>query len=280
MNYRHAFHAGNFADVMKHTALLLVLEHLQKKETGFFCLDTHAGRGLYNLLGSEASKTGEANEGVARVQGVPQDSIPHAFLLYLRLIDALNSDPAQKLYPGSPWFISQMMRKQDRALFYEKHPEDYAALNKSITAKNIRSICDDGWHTIKSKLPPLEKRGLVLVDPPFEQEGEFQRLAEAAFGISKRFSTGTALLWYPIKGTRDRETLVDAVKTLGLPALCLELHRQRPNDPKRLDGSGLIVLNPPWGFDDTMAEALAWMSRLYSTGAGATSICKWVVKKT
>ncbi len=280
MNYRHAFHAGNFADVMKHTALLLVLDHLQKKDTPFFCLDTHAGRGVYNLLGPEASKTGEHTDGVERLIALNQTNLPSAFSLYLRLIEELNSDPAQKLYPGSPWLISKMLRTNDKAVFYEKHPDDFAVLKKSQSAKNIRVVGDDGWHALKSKLPPLEKRGLVLIDPPYEQPDEFQRLGDAAFEVAKRFATGTALLWYPVKGTRDRELLLERLKALLVPSLCLELYLRRPNDPKRLDGSGLIVLNPPWGFEKLMAEALEWMARVYASGAGSASIAKWIVKKT
>src|SRR3974390_699594 len=197
MNYRHAYHAGNFADVVKHVVLVGILLHLRRKEAPFRVIDTHAGRGIYDLAGEAAARTGEANEGIKRLDDLmPGETLPEALSAYLRIVRTFGPDR----YPGSPLIAAQLLREKDRLIAIESIPEEEAALRRTLAhVPNAKSQCADGYARLASLLPPPERRGLVLIDPPYEAENEFARVAEMLSMARKRFATGLYLVWYPIK---------------------------------------------------------------------------------
>lgn len=280
MNYRHAFHAGNFGDVLKHTALCLVLQHMRKKDSPFFVLDTHAGRGSYDLIGIEAEKTGEAKAGIQKLWRVIERA-PEGFAPYHQLLLKFNSKEVLKIYPGSPQLTNVLLRAQDRALFYEKHPGECAVLQGMMRGrKNIQVKCEDGWAALKAKLPPKERRGLVLIDPPFEQGDEFSQILENIMEAVKRFANGIYLIWYPIKALTDRDRLAKQLRQFKrVDILRCELHLRKPNHPKRLDGAGLVVINPPWKFSQQLHEALGFLMPLFEIDKGSAALVEYLVRK-
>ena len=271
MNYRHAYHAGNFADVMKHAILALVIEHMKLKEKPFFLLDTHAGTGETDLSGIEAQKTGEFHAGIARVLAA---EAPHAALApYLA---ALGDDPLMH-YPGSPLIAARMARETDRLAFCELHPEDAAALRQNF-ARDARVKCHamDGYAALKSMLPPKERRGIVLIDPPFESRDEFARLFEALLDATARFATGTYILWYPVKDPSVSGAFLERLAEAGPPkTLCLELHIMAA-DPARMTGCGLVVVNPPWTLAGSARDMLDWLAETLAQAPGARAREEWL----
>ena len=266
MNYRHSFHAGNFADVVKHVALAAILAHLHKKDSPFAVIDTHAGRGLYDLSSDEARRTGEAATGIDRVRGL---DMPEALARYLALVE--ESGPGR--YPGSPLIAAKMLRPQDRLVAIEKQPEEAALLKNALApSRKARVEEGDGYARLLALLPPPERRGLVLVDPPFEAPDEFERAAEALRGAIRRFATGIYLVWYPIKSPAAARAFVSEVLTAGaVKALTIEAGIDAAEG--RLSRAGLLVLNPPYGFDAAMEGALAVIApRL----PGGTARLAWV----
>lgn len=281
MNYRHAYHAGNFADVMKHAVLALVVEHLKKKEKPFFQLDTHAGTGMTDLSGEEAQKTGEYGQGIARLLAAAN---PHPALgAYLDAVRALGGSPLAR-YPGSPALMAHLARANDRLAFCELHPEDAAALRANFR-RDARVKCHemDGYTALKAMLPPKERRGLILIDPPFEDRGEFDALARALSEATRRFATGTFLLWYPVKDPSVSGAFLERLAAEGPPkTLALELHVMAA-DPARMTGSGMIVVNPPFSLTGEGADGksairslLDWLAKTLSQGPGARAREEWV----
>lgn len=265
MNYRHAYHAGNFADVMKHVLVTRIVEYLKRKEKAFRVIDTHAGVGLYDLSGGEAEKTGEWQRGIRRLREArPEGEIVNLLRPFLSVVEAVNQEGSDRFYPGSPLIVRHLLRKQDRLTAIELHPEDAASL-KTLFAGDVqvRVIELDGWLALGAHLPPKEKRGLVLVDPPFEDEGEFGRLAEGLQKAFRRWPGGTYALWYPIK---DREAVADfraRLKASTIPdILDLRLEIRPPSPDARLDGSGMIVVNPPFTLKEEMSRILPFLTKL------------------
>lgn len=282
MNYRHAYHAGNFGDVLKHVVLALVLDHLKQKPAPFFVLDTHAGRGVYSLRSVEAGKTGEWRDGVGRLWAArPATPAGDALKPWLDVIEGLNPDGRLTRYPGSPELVARIKRPIDRAVFVERHPEEARALTRRfVAAERISVLEGDGWRAVARHLPPLERRGLVLIDPPFEEAPDFVRLSAALKDGVRRFATGTYLLWYPVKGTDDVKGLISAAAALAIPkTLRVELHIHRPNNPRRLDGAGLIVVNPPWTLESALASLLPLLAVELATGPGAGHILEWLTEE-
>lgn len=249
MNYRHGFHAGNFADVPKHVALVAILTHLKKKEAPFAVLDTHAGRGAYDLASEQAQKTGEAAGGIGRLAGLTGD-LPPALAQYLECVGQ------GAAYPGSPLIAARLMRPQDRLVAIEKHPEECAQL-KAVLAPWRKAVVEaaDGYLRLPKLLPPPERRGLVLMDPPFEAVDEFERLGAALRAACRRFATGIYLVWYPIKSQSASDAFVGEALTAGRPALTIEIAVDAPEG--KLARSGLLVLNPPYGFIEEMGAVMA-----------------------
>ena len=259
MNYRHAYHAGNFADVVKHAVLCRLVEYLKQKDKAFRVVDTHAGIGRYDLASVEAGKTGEWQGGIRRLFEHALE--PRALTLlrpYLQAVRAENPDGDIRRYPGSPLIIRHLLRSQDRLTAIELHPEDAARL-KAVFAGDFqtRVIELDGWQALGAHLPPKEKRGLVLVDPPFEEEGEFPRLVENLRRAHRRWPGGIYALWYPIKDRKAVAAFRAALQETGIPKLldiCFEI-RPASNEPS-LDGSGMVVVNPPFTLEGELRVLL------------------------
>ncbi|PBB78347.1 23S rRNA (adenine(2030)-N(6))-methyltransferase RlmJ [Mesorhizobium sp. WSM3879] len=249
MNYRHAYHAGNFADVVKHAVLSRLVEYLKQKDKAFRVIDTHAGIGRYDLASVEAGKTGEWQGGIGRLSEAALEPRTAALLQpYLEAVRLENPDGGLRRYPGSPLIVRHLLRKQDRLTAIELHSEDAARL-KAVFAGDIqtRVIELDGWLALGAHLPPKEKRGLVLVDPPFEEEGEFQRLVENLRRAHRRWPGGIYALWYPIKDRKAVAAFRAALKETGIPKLLDIGFEIRPaSSEPSLDGSGLVVVNPPF----------------------------------
>lgn len=240
MNYRHAFHAGNFADCVKHALLVWIVRALARKATPFRVLDTHAGCGRYDLL-AEAERTGEWRAGIARILGDP----PAPLADYAALVERLG------LYPGSPLLVRTLLRDEDRLACCELHPDDAAALRRLFARdRHVAVHHRDGYEAVRALLPPPERRGLVLLDPPFEREDEWDRLLGALREGTRRFAGGVYAAWYPIKGRAAARAFHGRVRDAGLrDVVAAELWLREPVDAARLDGCGLLVRNPPWGFE-------------------------------
>jgi 23S rRNA (adenine2030-N6)-methyltransferase len=250
MNYRHSYHAGNFADIVKHLAEVAVLTHLAKKDAPFAVIDSHAGRGRYDLASAEARKTGEAGAGIEKLRAL---SGPPLLDRYLGLV----ANTGEGSYPGSPLIAARMLRPQDRLVAVEKHPEEAASL-RQLLAPWLRARVEegDGYARLLSLLPPPERRGLVLVDPPFEAPDEFETLGRTLRESLRRFANGIYLIWYPIKSDAAANAFVGEVLAAGAAkALTIEIAIDVPDG--KLGRAGLLVLNPPFQFDAEMEAALA-----------------------
>lgn len=246
MNYRHGYHAGNFADVIKHIALVTILLHLKKKETGFAVVDSHAGRGLYDLAGTDAARTGEAQRGIGRLRDLGGE-MPEALTAYLALACA-NDD----LYPGSPLIAAKLLRAQDRLTAIEKHAEEFAVLQEVLAPfRNATAEQGDGYRRTLKLLPPPSRRGLVLLDPPFESPEEFSLLAQTAREAWRKFATGIYLVWYPVKSPGEAKAFIGEVLAGGMEKV-LEIQIAIDAPEAKLGRAGLLVINPPYGFEDVM----------------------------
>lgn len=282
MNYRHSFHAGNFADVMKHVVLVRIVEYLKRKEKAFRVIDTHAGVGMYDLGGSEATRSGEWIEGIGRVLR-DQGRTPAAHLLapYLQVVSAARAD-GRNLYPGSPWIVRHLLRKQDRLSAIELHPDDVQSLSGLFAADfQVRVTHLDGWLALGAHLPPKEKRGLVLVDPPFEIDGEFDRLLDGAIKVHRRWAGGILALWYPIKDKAAVRRFREGLARSGIPkVLDLRLLVRGESAEPRLIGSGMIIINPPFVLEEEMRVILPALSKLLQLDDGAAWDAVWLTKQS
>ena len=274
MNYRHGFHAGNFADLLKHLALCELLRLLTAKDKKLFVLDTHAGVGGYDLSGGLAARTREAESGIVKLMAMPRAGQPAAVARYLAAVAAYDrkfgrGSGALRHYPGSPRLVRAGLRPGDRFVACELHAEDALALKREFAGdRGIEVRQADGYQALKALMPPVERRGLVLLDPPFEAADEFDRLARALKQALRRFATGCYAVWYPIK---DEAAVATFKATLaGVKALILEL-RLRDAPEGKLAACGLAVINPPWTFQEAMAEALPWLGSALDAGAMLTS---------
>jgi 23S rRNA (adenine2030-N6)-methyltransferase len=249
MNYRHAFHAGNFADCMKHALLVRLLRALAAKPTPFRVLDTHAGIGAYDLSSPEAERTGEWRDGIGRLRDITEGPLAD----YVALAGSAGE------YPGSPVLIRALLRPQDFLSACELHPDDAATLRARFRRDpQVAVHLRDGWEALKGLTPFPEKRGLVLVDPPFEQPGEYERMAEGIALVSQRFRAAVQACWYPIKHRAPVRAFHDSLRASGVRDLvAAELWLREPTDPQRLNGCGLLVANPPWRFEEQGGEILA-----------------------
>ena len=248
MNYRHAFHAGNFADVVKHALLARVVMHLREKDAAFRVIDTHAGAGLTDLASDEARRGGEWQDGIGRVwQHRFEPDVAALIEPYLAAIAARNPNGMLTSYPGSPLLIRHWLRAQDRMIACELEPAAARALTRNLHGDpRTKAIAIDGWTALSAFIPPKERRGLVLIDPPYERENELQRAADALGAAHRKWPVGTILLWYPIKDAREIARFIKTLAALKLAkSLRIELSRISEGGGK-LRGSGLIAVNPPW----------------------------------
>ena len=271
MNYRHSYHAGGFADVLKHSVLALIIQHLLKKDAAFRYIDTHAGLGRYDLRAADANKTGEWRDGIGRIWQAELPS-PVASLLapWRQAVEALNGDGELRFYPGSPEIVRAHARAQDRLTLCELHPEDVARL-KGHYARDARvSVVNlDGYTAAKAYVPPKERRGLVLIDPPFEEDGEWRRMADTLQTAHGKWP-GTYALWYPIKDVMESDAFARTLGKLGIPSIIsAELFIQKPNDKARLNGCGLAIVNPPWTLEKDLTVLLPALADHLGRGEGA-----------
>jgi 23S rRNA (adenine2030-N6)-methyltransferase len=284
MNYRHAFHAGNHADVLKHVLLLAMLDALMRKDAPFFVLDTHAGRGRYLLQGKQAGRTGEAGTGILRLAGAGKP--PEAIERYLRAVAADNPVDALIAYPGSPLLAAQAMRPQDRLAACELQPEEAEAL-KALFGHDPRVAVHarDGYDAVRALLPPRVDgvryaRGLVLVDPPYEaQDEEYPRVARAVREALERWPQATCAIWYPVKQRRSLQPFFRKLEAVPARSVLLAELLVHPDDsPLRLNGSGMAILNPPWKLDEAIAPALPFLQRALGE-TGASTRLEWLKRE-
>ena len=264
MNYRHAFHAGSFADVFKHAVLCRILDYLRGKPAAFRVIDTHAGAGLYDLSGDEASRGGEWQHGIALLRAAKLPGKVAALLKsYLDVVNALNERDRLKVYPGSPALARAWLRPQDRLIACELEPKEARALaNQLCGDTRIKTLQIDGWTALSAYVPPKERRGVVLVDPPFEQDSDYVRLARGLAEAHRKWATGIFALWYPIKGRTEPDALAKSIRRLGIgKVLRAELTVAPLSDPSRLNGSGLILVNPPWTLEAELSTLLPVLAK-------------------
>jgi 23S rRNA (adenine2030-N6)-methyltransferase len=282
MNYRHAFHAGNFADVLKHAVLVRILLHLRAKPAAFRVIDTHAGAGRYDLAGPEATRSLEWREGIERLVAAPLGE-PARLLLapYLDAIAALNKPGVLTRYPGSPALVRAFLRPQDRLLACELEPNAAAALARYLAGdRRSKALAIDGWTALHAYVPPKERRGLVLVDPSFEDAGDFARLGAALEAAQRKWAGGTYLLWYPVKERAGPDALARRLRRSGIAKILrVELGLGGPRADNRLGACGLIVVNPPWTLADELAILLPELAAILSAGSGGTHRVDWVASE-
>jgi 23S rRNA (adenine2030-N6)-methyltransferase len=278
MNYRHAFHAGNHADVLKHYVLSRLITLLSRKEAPFAYLDSHAGIGLYDLRGDQASRTGEWLEGIARLWHARD--VPDPLLDYLEVIRAMNPDGELRHYPGSPELARLLTREQDRLHLNEKHPEDGRLLKENMHGdRRVAVHLGEGWHVPRALLPTREKRALLLIDPPFEQADEMERCAQSLSEAIGRMRQAVVAIWYPIKDLRQlRRFFGDLEKSKAPKLLRVELYVHSTDEPTRLNGSGLVISNPPWGLEEELKQILPWLAQLLGQSQGGWRM-DWLIEE-
>ena len=282
MNYRHIYHAGNVCDVAKHAVLTLVLRHLREKSKGFQVLDTHAGTGLYDLTDTEAQKTNEAASGIMNLLASP--AIP-AMADYYDVLKQQNpfwdkgSAEGFRVYPGSPLFIYHMLRPQDKVIACELHPDDAQALRLHAPVDGrMATHCRDGYEALGAFLPPPERRGLVLIDPPYEAPDEFATLMKNIAEAYKRWNTGIYMIWYPIKDRPAIWKFHEALSKAGIPKiLCAEFIYDEDVTADRLSGSGMIIINPPWKLEQEISALFPALHAAMKTTHRESTI-KWLAE--
>jgi 23S rRNA (adenine2030-N6)-methyltransferase len=291
MNYRHAYHAGNFADVVKHAVLCRALLHLEQKPAAFRVLDTHAGSGIYDLAGIEAGKTGEWRNGIGRLLGDDARPLPEQARVllapYLDAVAALNPSGKLTVYPGSPAIVRAALRRQDRLIACELEPKAAAALAACLRGDpRAKALTIDGWTALAAYVPPKERRGLVLIDPPFEQTDEFSQLAKGLETAHRKWPTGSYLLWYPIKDMADVLSFARRLAGLGIGKM-LRVELILPTASEHLGfedsglrGSGLIFVNPPWTLHDELKVLLPALRDALGRGSKGSLTLDWLSGET
>ena len=276
MNYQHAFHAGNFADVHKHIVLTRILEYLRQKLAAFRVVDTHAGAGRYDLLGPQAARSSEWQDGIGRLFAIPRcgaagtDSMPALIAPYLDVVAALNPGGKLRLYPGSPLIVQAFLRRQDRLIACELEPKAAASLKGALHGDvRGKALAIDGWVALFANIPPKERRGLVVIDPPYEESVEFARLPDTLAQAHRKWPSGLYLAWYPIKTREAPDALARRLRRLDIPKILrCELSIAPPRADGALAGSGLVVVNPPYPLERELRIILPALTRLLApTGA-------------
>lgn len=259
LSYRHAYHAGNYADVLKHLVLVQVLQYLTLKDKPLCYVDTHSGAGRYKLSSKEAAKTREYQQGIADLWTVAQ--VPAAVASYVQCIKQANPTPELRIYPGSCLIAAQILRPYDRLILSELHPAEARLLHTTFAKyANVHCYSEDGFHKGVASVPPAERRGVMLVDPSYEVKTEYQRVVEHLQQCHRRFSTGTYLLWYPVADPVRTERMLKAIRNSGIKRIDLyELGVDREHRKKGMTGAGMVVINPTFGLREAMAQALPFL---------------------
>jgi 23S rRNA (adenine2030-N6)-methyltransferase len=279
MNYRHAFHAGNFADVHKHTVLVRVLLHLRLKPTAFRVIDTHAGSGRYDLRGAEATRAGEWHQGIERVWRAGEGGVGHDLMRpYLDAVTALNPAGELRFYPGSPLIVQSLLRAQDRLIACELEPVAAAALTTAMRGdRRCKALTIDGWTAATAYVPPPERRGLVLIDPPFDEASDFTQLSEILAVAHRKWPTGSYLLWYPIKDRAAPDALARQVRKLSVPNILRCELTMAPERDGGLVGSGLLVVNPPFTLERDLRPLMSGLCPVLAPEAVART--DWLARE-
>jgi 23S rRNA (adenine2030-N6)-methyltransferase len=291
MNYRHLFHAANFADVMKHTLLVRLVRALQKKEKGFLYLDTHAGRGRYDLelaaTGTSLARKPEWPEGIGRLWTNGERGFPTGIADYLQLVrdfdrQAGNLDPSPRFYPGSPWIVRLLARPVERLVLCEKHSAECAALRAEFGANSRVSVYEmDGYAALRAMLPPSERRALVLIDPPFEAEDEFAQVTTCLKEGLQRLRSGVMVIWYPLTERAKLDEFFAAVRMLNPPpTIATELAIAGDQSAFKMRGCGLLVINPPWQFETEARSILEFLAGSLAQAPGSNAHIEWLVRET
>ncbi|SFI34716.1 23S rRNA (adenine2030-N6)-methyltransferase [Bosea sp. OK403] len=277
MNYRHGFHAGNFADVLKHVMLTRILAHLNAKDTPYRVIDTHAGAGRYDLGSEEALRTHEWKDGVARIDRSPLSPAVEELLKPWR--DALAGARAlygANAYPGSPWLCRHAMRADDRLIAAELHEHTHKKL-AAVLGRDSRckALAIDGWNVLRANVPPKERRGLVLIDPPFEEKDEFATLEAEFIAAHRKWPNGIYALWYPVKDRVAVANLTSAILAAGIGRLLrLEIDVDRPEAAGGLSATGLLIVNPPWKLAEEAAILLPVLTERLAQGPSPRYLCE------
>lgn len=268
LSYRHSFHAGNHADVLKHLVLCRILEYLVRKDKPLLYLDTHAGAGGYALQSPQAQKNCEYETGIGRLWG--RQDLPAPLAAYVELVRRFNPEGSLLRYPGSPWLARQWLRPVDRLLLHELHPADCEALREQFEGdRRVRVICADGYQGCIAALPPMERRGLVLLDPPFELKTDYRQAVETLHQAHRRFATGVYALWYPVVERARIQQMERALHATGIPRVeRYELGVAPDRHGHGMTASGLLVVNPPWTLRQEMEQCLPWLARELAGGQG------------
>lgn len=276
MNYRHGFHAGNFADVVKHAVFTRALEYLQQKDKGLLILDTHAGKGLYRLDDALALKTNEARDGIARVLASVIEP-PPAFASFVRILNAVRKKHGDNAYPGSPLIAASLLRPQDRLIVCELQPAEAKELAASLAPiRRARVLNEDGYHALKAQLPPPERRGVILIDPPFEQENEFEQVFKGLQGAVARFREGLYIAWLPVKDRTALEKLYGEIKSANIrDVTAVEWQVREAITGAGLTASALVMINAPFTIKDDLSAMMPWLMKILAQGPGA----KWEFRR-
>ena len=271
LSYRHAFHAGNHADVLKHIVLLQIAEYIAEKPAPFWIIDTHAGAGRYALDSAHASKLGEFRDGIGRLWN--KKGLPPAAVDYVELVKMLNPDGVLRHYPGSPWLASQLLRESDRLRLYELHSTDLKLLQECFktAGRQITVNAADGFAGLKAILPPPPRRALVLIDPSYETRDDYVNVVKGLQEALKRFATGTYAVWYPMLNKLESRKLPGRLKNLGAANwLNVTLEVSAPSkEGFGMNGSGMFIINPPWTLEKKLHETLPKLTSLLAQGDGA-----------
>ena len=283
MNYRHNFHAGNYADVFKHALLLKLIRAMQRKEKGFLYLDSHAGRGAYDLAAAAAGadRAPEWPEGIGRLWKEPK--LPPVLDDYMTLVRGFNKghgggEANLRYYPGSPSIAALVRREQDRLVLWEKEDREARRLREEVAWSRATAVeCGDGYKSLRAALPPVERRALVLIDPPFEDQGEAEAILEVLSEALRRFPSGVYSIWHPVTERAQAEAFHRRIRLrTGHPTLAMEMAVTA--DPQvRMKGCGLLVVNPPWGFAEEAQALLPALARRLAADAGGSFRCTWLV---
>ncbi|MCP5430551.1 MAG: 23S rRNA (adenine(2030)-N(6))-methyltransferase RlmJ [Chromatiaceae bacterium] len=269
LSYRHAFHAGNHADVLKHYVLFEILSYYGQKGKPYWYIDTHAGAGQYDLKGPQAAQNAEYLEGVGRLW--EQSQLPPALVAFLGALRAFNSGPDLRIYPGSPLLAGSLIRDEDRMLLFEMHPADLRALQAGVKAagRQVKVRGEDGFAGLVGILPPPTRRAVILIDPPYEVKADYRRVEEVLSAALKRFPQGTYVLWYPLLRRNEVQVMRERFRRLGAPAwLQVELQVRQPTG-SGMYGSGVYVINPPWTLPQQLESILPTLRDRLAVDAGA-----------
>ena len=265
LSYRHSYHAGNHADVLKHIVLTLCINSLKEKEKPFLYLDTHSGAGRYLLQSEHAEKTGEYLSGINLIW--QQSKTPELLNTYLSVLKRYNPFDNLKYYLGSPLIAKQLLREQDKINLTELHPTDYPLLRQEFSKdKRARVLREDGFSQLKSKLPPESRRGIILIDPSYEIKDDYQKIPKALLEAYKRFATGIYLIWYPVVSRTQTQKMIDEIVNLGIKKISqFEFAIKPDNNQKGMTASGMIVINPPWKLQQQMQTIMPWLKNTLDT---------------